>query len=217
MRRGGRVVECGGLENRLACIRSRGFESLLLRHFICTAHPTRRGRVFHAPPPCTGAHPRTLQALLPGHLYIIPRNEPGSALRGQKPADGYIATRIVRLATCDFADRTFARTLPGSLPREMSRGPGKMRGNVRPNVRSGRDDSLTGEQSAVARRGRGVRPAVPQPLTGRRRAGCGARDGRASHLNIFQIQTAGFHLPAQSHPRRPRRSLRYTGPITSDW
>ena len=34
-RRGGRVVECGGLENRLACIRSRGFESLLLRQFIC--------------------------------------------------------------------------------------------------------------------------------------------------------------------------------------
>ncbi len=32
-RRGGRVVECGGLENRLACIRSRGFESLLLRQF----------------------------------------------------------------------------------------------------------------------------------------------------------------------------------------
>ena len=27
------MVECGGLENRLACIRSRGFESLLLRHF----------------------------------------------------------------------------------------------------------------------------------------------------------------------------------------
>ena len=32
-RRGGRVVECGGLENRLACIGSRGFESLLLRQF----------------------------------------------------------------------------------------------------------------------------------------------------------------------------------------
>ena len=29
------MVECGGLENRLACIRSRGFESLLLRHFGC--------------------------------------------------------------------------------------------------------------------------------------------------------------------------------------
>ena len=27
------MVECGGLENRLACIRSRGFESLLLRQF----------------------------------------------------------------------------------------------------------------------------------------------------------------------------------------
>ena len=33
-------------------------------------------------PPCTVAHPRTLQGFLPGHLYIIPRNEPGRALRG---------------------------------------------------------------------------------------------------------------------------------------
>ena len=35
MRRGGRVVECGGLENRLALVGSRGFESLLLRQFRC--------------------------------------------------------------------------------------------------------------------------------------------------------------------------------------
>ena len=206
------MVECGGLENRLACIRSRGFESLLLRHFICTAHPTRRGRVFYAPPPCTGAHPRTLQGFLPGHLYIIPRNEPGSALRGQKPAAGFIGRENVRAAACAFPRRAFAGSSPGSSPREMSRGPGKTHGNERANARSTCDGSRAG-----ARRGRGMRPAVPQPLTGRWRAGCGARDGRASHLNIFQIQTAALHLPAQSHPRRPRRSLRYTGPITSDW
>ena len=216
MRRGGRVVECGGLENRLACIRSRGFESLLLRHFICTAHPTRRGRVFHASPLCTGAHPRTLQGLLPASRCNIARNVPRNALRGLKSANGYIATGIVRLDTCGFVDRTFARTLPGSLPREMSRGPGKTRRNVRPNVRSGRDDSLTGEQSAVARRGAGCgRPSRSRQLGGGAQ-GAGTRGGRP-HLNIFQIQTAALHLPAQSHPRRPCCSLRYTGPITSDW
>ncbi len=32
LRRGGRVVECGGLENRLPLLGVRGFESLLLRH-----------------------------------------------------------------------------------------------------------------------------------------------------------------------------------------
>ena len=136
---------------------------------------------------------------------------------GLKSADGYIATGIVRPDTCGFVDRTFARTLPGSLPREMSRGPGKTRRNVRPNVRSGRDDSLTGEQSAVARRGAGCgRPSRIHQLGGGAQ-GAGTRGGRAPHLNIFQIQTAALHLPAQSHPRRPCCSLRYTGPITSDW
>ena len=38
------MVECGGLENRLACIRSRGFESLLLRQLIAKA-PS--GAFFH--------------------------------------------------------------------------------------------------------------------------------------------------------------------------
>ena len=35
LRRGGRVVECNGLENRRGLIAHREFESLLLRHFIC--------------------------------------------------------------------------------------------------------------------------------------------------------------------------------------
>lgn len=35
LRRGGRVVECGGLENRLPLLGVRGFESLLLRQFSC--------------------------------------------------------------------------------------------------------------------------------------------------------------------------------------
>ena len=34
LRRGGRVVECGGLENRLPLHGVRGFESLLLRHLV---------------------------------------------------------------------------------------------------------------------------------------------------------------------------------------
>ena len=40
LRRGGRVVECGGLENRLPLHGVRGFESLLLRHMIGRAPAT---------------------------------------------------------------------------------------------------------------------------------------------------------------------------------
>ena len=59
---------------------------------------------------------RTLQALLPGPRYLSGCNEPGKATRALKRARRYIARENVQAASCGFAHRTFAGSLPGRSP-----------------------------------------------------------------------------------------------------